>query len=240
MTNKILGVFCAAALILSSCTNVLDKKLSKDDFDKVQGEINSNEQYSKMKKKYVIDNLSMQMGFAEMGKAMNMDESKIPTFREQINDLTVDFDSIRAEKLKIKEDNKKLESFLTLKDAKTTSINRYKGYLEMTLDFNNQFGKDIKYIIFDYKYENEYDSKFFEDKSKLTDRIAEGFDKEVEISIKAEYNSMATFMYTKVPQGAKAMKDYLMAGLKISTLGIVFKDKSEVFLQDGSWEYLED
>jgi hypothetical protein len=239
MTNKILGVFFAAALILSSCTNVLDKKLSKDDFDKVKEEINSNEQYSKMKKKYVIDNLSMQMGFAEMGKAMKMDEANIPTFREQINELTTDFDSIRTAKLKIKEDNKKLETFLTLKDAKTTSINRYKGYLEMTLDFNNQFGKDISYIIFDYKYVNEYDSKFFEDKSKLTEKVAEKFDKEVEISIKAEYNSIAEFMYTKVPQGDKAMKDFLLAGLKVSTLGIVFKDKSEVFLQDDTWEYLE-
>jgi len=50
MTKKILGVFIAATLILSSCTNTLDKKLNKEDFDQVKQEINSDEKYSEMKK----------------------------------------------------------------------------------------------------------------------------------------------------------------------------------------------
>lgn len=255
MTNRIFGVLFAATLLLTSCTNTLDKKLNKEDFDQVKEEINSNEQYSEMKKKYVIDNLSMQLGFAELGKAMNMDDEKMPTFREQIDELTTDFDSIRTAKLEIRENNEKLENFVTLKDANTVSIDKYKGYLSMTLDFNNQFDKEILYIILNYKYVNKYDTEFFDEKSKLTDEVAEDFKGEVEISTKEEYNSVADFMYTKVPVQAKktlrdelgeeeankkVKKEFLMEGLKVSTLGIVFKDKSELVYQDADWEYLED
>lgn len=255
MTNRIFGVLFAATLLLISCTNTLDKKLNKEDFDQVKEEINSNEQYSEMKKKYVIDNLSMQLGFAELGKAMNMEDEKMPTFREQIDELTTDFDSIRTAKLEIRENNERLENFVTLKDANTISIDKYKGYLSMTLDFNNQFDKEILYIILNYKYVNKYDTEFFDEKSKLTDEVAEDFKGEVEISTKEEYNSVADFMYTKVPVQAKktlrdelgeeeankkVKKEFLMEGLKVSTLGIVFKDKSELVYQDADWEYLED
>lgn len=253
MTNRILGVFFVATLFLTSCTNTLDKKLNKEDFDKVKEEINSNEQHSEMKKKYVITNLSMQLGFAELGKAMNMDEAKMPTFRNQIDELTADFDSIRIAKLEIRENNKKLESFVTLKDANTVSIDKYNGYLSMTLDFNNQFDKEILYIILNYKYINKYDTEFFDEKSKLTEEVAEDFKGEVEISTKEEYNNVADFMYTKVPVQAKkalreelgedeanskVQKEFLMEGLKVSALGIVFKDKSELVYKDADWEYL--
>jgi len=61
-------------------------------------------------------------------------------------------------------------------------------------------------------------------------------------------------MYTEVPiQASKALRDelgvekantkvqrdFLMEGLKLETLGIVFKDKSELVLQDAEWKYLE-
>lgn len=233
----------------------MDKKLNKEDFDQVQQEINSDENYSDMKKKYLIDNLEMQLGFAELGKAMKMDESKMPTFREQINELTTDFDSIRTAKLEIRENNKKLENFVTLNDANTVSIDKYKGYLSMTLDFNNKFDKEILYIILNYKYVNKYDSEFFNEKSKLTDEVADDFNGEVEISTNEEYNSVADFMYTKVPvQAQKAVRDelgeekanekvkkeFLMEGLKVAALGIVFKDKSELVYQDADWKYLEE
>jgi glutaredoxin-related protein len=255
MTNRIFGVLFAVTLILTSCTNTLDKKLNKEDFDKVKQEINSNEQYSKMKKKYIIDNLSMQLEYAELGKAMNMDEADMPTFREQIDELTTDFDSVRIAKLEIRENNRNLENFVTLKDANTVSIDKYKGYLSMTLDFNNQFDKEILYIILNYKYVNKYDTEFFDEKSKLTDEVAEDFNGEVEISTKEEYNNVANFMYTKVPVRAKqelrdelgeeeankkVKKEFLMEGLKVSTLEIIFKDKSVLVYQVADWEYLEE
>ena len=62
-------------------------------------------------------------------------------------------------------------------------------------------------------------------------------------------------MYSKVPvQAKKALRDelgeveanekvkkeFIMEGLKVSVLGIVFKDKSELLFQDAAWKYLEE
>jgi hypothetical protein len=256
MTRKTkIGIFVATVLMITSCTNTLDKPLNKEDFEKVKETIQTDNNYSPMKKRYILDNLSMQLGFTELAKAMNMDKGNIPTFRTQIDELVADFDSIRTVKLEIMENNNKLESFVSLKDANTISIDKYKGYLSMTLDFNNQFDKEILYIILNYKYVNKYDSEFFNEKSKLTDEIAKDFRGTVEISTKEEYNKVADFMFTKVPVQArkelrdqlgkeeadkKVQKDFLMEGLKVSTLGIVFKDKSELVFQNADWEYFDE
>lgn len=249
------GIFVAAILLITSCTNTLDKPLNKEDFEKVKETIQADNNYSPMKKKYIVNNLSMQLGFAELGMAMNMDKSNFPTFREQIDELVADYDSIRTVKLETIENNNKLENFILLKDASTISMDKYKGYLSMTLDFNNQFDKEILYIILNYKYVNKYDSEFFNEKSKLTDEVAKDFRGTVEISTKEEYNSVADFMYSKVPVQArkelrdelgkeeadkKVQNDFLMEGLKVSALGIVFKDKSELIYQNADWEYLEE
>lgn len=249
-----------AALIITSCTNPMDKPMNSEDFEKVKGEISADESYSPMKGKYIIDNLTEQLGFLEIGKTMgkamgkDMDELKISTFREEIAELTVAFDSIQIAKIEIAANNKKLENFIELIDASTASIDKYKGYLSMKLKFNNQFDKEILYIILNYKYVNKYDSEFFNEKTKLTDEVAGEFKGELEVSTTEQYNDVAEFMYTKVPiQAKKALRDelgkekadkkierdFLMEGLKLETLGIVFKDKTELVKQNAEWEYLE-
>lgn len=257
MKKIALGFMMIATLIITSCTKPMDKPMNSEDFPKIKEEISADKSYSPMKSKYIIDNLSEQLGFLELGKAMGkkMDESKISTFREEISDLSTAFYSIRTAKLEIRDNNKKLENFVELIDANTISIDKYKGYLTMKLKFNNPFEKEILYIILNYKYVNKYDSKFFDEKIKLTDEVAGDFKGELEVSSSEKYNDVAEFMYTKVPiQASKALRDklgeekankkvnhdFLMEGLRLETLGIVFKDKTELFHQDADWKYLED
>ena len=260
MKKITLGFMVIATLIITSCTNPMNKPLNSEDFVKVKEEISADKNYSQMKKNYIIDNLSEQHGFLELGKTMgkaigkDMDELKISTFNEEIAELTVAFDSIRTAKIEIAENNKKLGNFIELIDANTISMDKYKGYLSMTLKFNNQFEKDILYIILNYKYVNKYDSEFFDEKTKLTDEVAGDFKGELEVSTTEKYNDAAEFMYTKVPvQAKKALRDelgeekankkvkhdFLMESMKLETLGIVFKDKSELVKQDADWKYLE-
>lgn len=248
------------ALIITSCTEPMDKKINSEDFEKVKEEISSDKNYSQIKKKYIIDNLAEQLRFLELGKTMgkamgkDMDELKISTFKEEIVELIVAFDSIRSAKIKIADNNKKLENFAELTDANTISIDKYKGYLSMTLKFNNQFEKEILYVILNYKYINKYDSEFFDEQTKLANEVARDFKEELEISTIEKYNDVADFMYTEVPvQAKKALRDklgeekankkvkhdFLMEGLKLETSGIVFKDRSELVIQDAEWEYLE-
>jgi hypothetical protein len=58
------------ALIITSCTEPMDKKINSEDFEKVKEEISSDKNYSQIKKKYIIDNLAEQLRFLELGKTM--------------------------------------------------------------------------------------------------------------------------------------------------------------------------
>ncbi len=119
-----LGFMSLALLIIASCTKPMDKSLNSEDFETIK------EVVTTMKSKYIIDNLTEQLVFLELGKKMgkaigqDMDETKISTFREEIAKLKVEFDSIHFAKIEIAENNKKLENFVTLVNASTTSIDR--------------------------------------------------------------------------------------------------------------------
>lgn len=253
LTKLILASGLIASLVFTSCTNLLDKPLNKEDFEKVKELVNSDETLKEMKKMYIIDNLSTYLGFAELGKALAGEGAEVKTYGEYIEELKVDFDSTETQILSNIENNKKLKEFITLTDAKAIPIDKYKGYLTMNLKFKNEFEKPILYTVINYKYVNKYDSKFFDEKVKLTDEVAKDFKEDVEVTTTEKYNDVAEFLYSKVPVGApaklrkelgkevadkKVHRDFLMEGLKIETLGIVFEDKSELTLQNEDWEYL--
>lgn len=254
LTKLIFASGLIASLVFTSCTNLLDKPLNKEDFEKVKELVDNDKTLKEMKKKYIIDNLSMYLGFSELGKALAGEGAEVKTYGEYIEELKVDFDSTETQILTNIENNKKLKEFIKLTDAKATPIDEYKGYLTMNLRFKNDFDKPILYTVINYKYVNKYDSKFFDEKVKLTDEIAKDFKEDVEVTTTEKYNDVAEFLYKKVPVGAplklrnemgkkaadeKVHRDFLMEGLKIETLGIVFEDKSELTLQDEEWEYLD-
>lgn len=237
-----------------SCTNPLDRKLNIKEFEKVKEIINSNNNYSTNKRKFIVDNLDNSMGLVGLVKVLNADKSELPTFRQEIEDYSKKFDSILEAKTTIAANNKKILDFIEVVDVNSVSSNKYEGHLHMSLRFNNNFEKEVLYIILNYKYVDEYDSQFFNESRKLTDEIAENFKEEVDIYTTEEYNDVAKFLYTKVPTRArkslrdklgeeaadkKVHRDFLMKGLLVEAELIVFKDKSELSYQNADWEYLE-
>ncbi len=251
--NKFL-LFIGVAILAVSCGNVLDKPVNAEHLSDIKEKIENNDDYSPMKKKYLIKNISDQTGYAALAQAMEVKKENFPTFRDQIEELSTDFDSITVVKKAAAKTNKQLEGFVVLKDAKTASESKFKGNLLMTLNFNNKFEKEILYIILNYKYVNKYDSEFFDENIKLTDEVAGKFDSDVEIAIPAEYNDVAEFMYNEVPVQAslkereefgveeansKVEREFLMEGIQVSTVGVIFKDKSELFFEASDWEYLD-
>lgn len=241
-------------VLFTSCSNVLDKPMSAEHLADVKEKIESEDEYSPMKKKYLISNISTQTGFAVLAQAMDVKKEDMPTFRKQINELSTDFDSIKKAKNSAKESNKLLEGFVLLKDAKTTSMDKYKGYLSMNLTFNNKFNKEVLYVVLNYMYVDKYDTKHFDESAKLTDEVANFFKGEAEVTTTEEYNDVAEFMYTKVPVQAslkvreelgieeanrKVETDFLMEGLQVSVSRVVFTDKTELLYEDSDWEYFE-
>lgn len=237
MTKTRLLLLSILVASVTSCTKTIEKNMNSEDLKEVAKLITEQFKSTPKKGKYVNDNISTLLNFVELGKKMGAPTDKIPTFKETIEDLSKDYDSISDVKLKAKKNNAKLKGFVELVDAETVSISKYKGYLKMKLKFDNEFDKDVLYAIINYKYVNEYDTTYFDEKSKLTDKVADNFKGEVEISTKEEYNDIANFMYTKVPQDT--MKEFLLKGMKVSVTGVVFKDKSELTYQDADWEYFD-
>lgn len=253
--NKLILAFgLITSLLFTSCTKLLDKPLNGEDFEEVKVLVNNDETLKEIKKKYIIDNLSMFLGFSEIGKVLAGERAEVKTYGEYIEELKMEFDSTETQVLINIENNKKLKEFITLTNAKTMSSDKYKGYLFMNLKFNNEFEKQILYTVINYKYITKYDTKFFDEKTKLTEEVAKNFKGEVEVLITEEYNEVAKTIYSKIPQlesletgnkkkeknpKYKTQRDFLMEGLKIETLKIVFEDKSELTIQDEEWEYLD-
>lgn len=242
---KLILYYAFLALLISSCTNVIDKTINKEDYPIVKEFITNDEALKEMKKKFILDNLST---------SLQTDDLELITFSEKINSLKTEYDSIEKIVLTNRENNKKLREFISIVDASSISISEYKGYLSMKLKFNNQFDKEVLYAGIKYKYVNKYDSEFFEESVKITDEVAKDFKGEIEVSTKEEYNDVAEFLYKEVPIQAplklrkelgekkandKVHHEFLMKGLQIETLGVVFKDKSEIFITHEEWEYLE-
>lgn len=239
--------------LIVSCSNPLDKPLGADGLEAATQEISSMQELSEMKKKYVIDNMSMIAGFFELGKAATGEKAE-DTFRDEFERLSSDYDSIYNAKLEAQKSNTMLDNFISVVDAKATIIDKYKGYLTMSVDFKNEFDKEILYIILNYKYIDKYDSKFFEENVKVTDAVAGDFSGVVELYTTEEYNNAASFLYSKVPVRApkamrdelgeevankKRMSDFLLEGLQVKATLIVFTDKSEIEYQNAEWEYLD-
>ena len=55
LINQLLFVFFIS-IIFSSCNNILNKPLNKEDFEKVKKIINNDNTIKNMKKKYILDN----------------------------------------------------------------------------------------------------------------------------------------------------------------------------------------
>lgn len=217
---KHLSIFILLCL-LSSCSNVLDKPLNPEDLQEVKVKISDDPNYSDEKKKYLVEQVTMQTGFGALGEAIGNTNLDIPTFRQSIDELSAKYDSAI-------ENNATLDRFLELRDANAAAIDKYNGYLNFTVKFNNGFEKDILYIVLNYKYIDQYDTEYFNKSSKVTDKVAKNFLDKADLGIRAEYDKVAEFLYTKVPTDEEKMKEYLMEGLKLETEAIVFTDKSEI------------
>ena len=212
-----LALLLIGFFLLASCKSVLDKKIGKEDFNEIKDLISKSDTLKELKKKFILDKLSVYVGAAELGKAVSPNSKEIPSFREIISDLSTEYN-----------DKEKISKFITLLSAKAIPISEYDGYLGMTLRFNNSFPKDILYIGINYKFVNKYDSEFFNESTKITDEITKDFKGTVSVMTHEKYNDVAKFMYSNVSEDTVKNKKELMEGLRVMPLLIVFKDKSQI------------
>lgn len=255
MNIRTIGLYILLVCYTVACSDPLDKSLNSDDLASIKEYVSNNASFGQMEKKFIIDNLELAIGFANLGMLLGADDSEIPTFREFISKTSIEFDSIRTHKISIRENNQKINELVTLIDANTIAIDRNRGYLNLTLELNNQFDRDILYVILNYSYKDKYDRIFFNENVRLTDEIAGDFSEQIEVSINEQFNRVSQFIWSEVPTrarqslrdelgndeaDAKVQRDFLMAGLDVQTLRIVFTDRTEIAPQNAEWAYFED
>jgi PBP1b-binding outer membrane lipoprotein LpoB len=219
--------------IFFSCSNVLDKPINHEHWPEVQEKIETMNEFSENKKDFIIENISEQIGFMALGIALrekaNMettseDLKKLGTFAEAIEKLSTEYDSAIII-------NKKLNDFLILNDCSGISVDKYDGYIGFDISFNNQFDKDILYIVFNYNYIDKYDVEHIDENVRLTDKVAGNFKDDVEISTETNY-SISKFFHSNLPTNSEKASEFLMKHMKLKTLKIVFTDKTEINYND--------
>ena len=145
--------------------------------------------------------------------------------------------------------NKQLDEFLELSDVQAWSTNKYEGSLFMDFNVKNKFEKPVHYIVLEYSYVDEYDTKFFDGDVKITPSEDTDFINKVTFFVNVgDVNTLdvSEFLYTKLPVSnepytsddvlyeknrtveKKVQKDFLMKILKIKVNKVVFTDKSEI------------
>lgn len=220
--------FFVAVVLFTSCKNTLDSKVNAENFVKVKEFINKSDTIKELKKQYLIDKMSEDVAANELGKIMTkkdvIDKKFIDLYKEYSNDYL---------------QKEKIFKFITLTNCYAVPISEYVGYLFFNLKFNNQFHKDVLYINLNYKYVDAYDQEGFNETTIVKDIVADNFKKETKLSASETYNSVAKFMYSKLPEDTLKNKPILMAGLKTVATLIVFKDKSKVELPESEFKYFK-
>lgn len=253
--------------IVSACSDPMDNPLNINDLSEIREQIANDDNLSNMEKKFVNDQLQEALEWLVLGEYIGEfltellgieahgDVSDV-TFREFISKSLIRYETIKTEKIKIRETNQKINQLVSLVDADVIGFGRNRGILFLNLELNNKFDKDILYVILNYSYIDKYDKVYFRnERVRLTDEVAGNFEGKVEVSVEHIWDSVSRFIWSDVPVRArqslrdelgedkadvKVKRDFLMSGLRIETEQIVFTDRSEVRIQNADWQYFED
>jgi hypothetical protein len=124
-----LSIILLFAIAMSSCSNVLDKKINIDNYDEVSADyrkvaviLDKADTLSEIKRKYIKDNLHAYVEFAQVSEQLSetigggMGETgmigDVPTYRQQIITIAAEYDTKLKESNLARENNtaKKLKN----------------------------------------------------------------------------------------------------------------------------------
>lgn len=247
--RKLVLVFMIA--VMAGCTEPIDREIGSKYFEEVKKGLLSDPAYSKEKKLYIKDKIESLLPLADMmssmGKASGRKVKNHPTFREEIEKLSIEYDSIIKSNRILKEErekqdrilkeerdkkmaitlknNKILKNFVEIIDASKVSKDKYNSVFSRKVRFNNPYKKTILQIAINEKSINKYGTVHFDNSIRITDNVCKDFKGIFEFSTEEKYNDLATFLWEEVPvRATKAMRDSLgesIANKKVMSEGIM-------------------
>lgn len=217
-----------------SCTDTLDKKVGTVDASEIEQLLSDIDTLKQQKINYIKD-------------AINQNNYPETTYRRLISDLSIQFDSIEAVVLQQVDVNNKLKEMIyDIKDIYGVCLQDC--YYNGNVSFKNPFDKDIKYLMTEFKYSDEYD-RGFEGTAKITDEPNQYYPKR----LKADFSVGSSGDYELSLGGGSGngglwqavfKKDKMYQELKkdnfsIKVNKVVFTDKSKVESKEINWEYIK-
>ena len=225
--------FLAIAAIFSSCATIWEKPISKENLSDAITELGKVDTIANGKKRFLGEMIPLAIGLSELAPK----DVQRPTFREVFDIYSKQYDST-ANAIRVAQiNNDRLKGLIaSVDDIYSFASDQYRSSFGLKLTLNNTFEKDILYIILNYKLIDEYDTEFFNEKVKITDKSISG--NQVEFLARNEYDQISTWMWKKAPSNDAKRKEVLMKNLVVEPLLVVFTDKSEVVYQKVEWQYL--
>jgi hypothetical protein len=226
----------------------MNHQLNLADWPEIKTIILNDSNRREMERQYIVDQISYLLG--------NLDSkgNKLGTFKEKINHFSTNYFIQLDLYTVIKENNALLQSMIHLNNAETVSIDKEKGFIIMNLGFKNVFDKEIDYVVLRFEYEDDYGNIYFNETSKLSHQTVKDFNVDIEVIMTDIFKNENEFIFLNSKQSAseiieknygiksnkkEAKKEYLMEGLKVSVIGVLFKDGNGLMHKKEDWKYYE-
>ena len=223
----------AILTLLFSCSDAMNHQLNLTDWPGIKDIILADSNRREMERQYIVDQITFLLN------DINSNGKELGTFKDKINYFSINYFNQLDHYNIIREDNALLKSMLKLNDAEIVSIDKEKGFIIMNLGFKNVFDKEIDYVVLRFEYEDDYGNIYFNETSKLSHQTAKDFNVDIEVIMTDIFKNENEFIFLNSKQSASeileknygiksnkkaAKKKYLMEGLKVSVIGVLFKD----------------
>jgi hypothetical protein len=132
---------------------------------------------------------------------------------------------------------------MQLVDAQTVCVDKQRGFLTLRLKFGNSYKKAIESVVFSYSFRDSVGNVRFSERARISKAVGGKFKGVCTFLIPENYNAVAAFMFADVPVQApesmqialgkkranrKVERDFLLRGLRVSPLKVIFADGSSV------------
>jgi|GEM_PF-6021422 len=226
----------------------MDKEINLSDWPAVKKEIESDGSFHQQKRQFIVDRLSDILGNEDRTRDL-----AYLSFSELIDEYSDRYDSLNSLYKSIRRTNEVLDEILEVKKAESISLDKDRGFIIFTLNFNEVFEDSIEYMILTYQYIDDYDNLYFSENSKLSSQAAGKFVGNMQSIMTDIFTGRNEIIYLKSELSAAEVlqenyglkdsteilqKEYLSEGLKVKVSAVQFNAGGIMKRRNGEWEYL--
>ncbi len=249
MKKLLLPALLFLGVIMTSC-NVMNDKVNAEGMDKFSDKVKELIPNEK-KAQFVIDETQSSLVFIAMGKAFAATtdavkstdiEKALPTFQQQFEKYSHNYDSIHAEYEQRMKDNQLLREYVLKANVDAwRSTGSYSWDKKSHLSFeialkNSSLDKEIDYVVAEYGMKDKFGKPMNSDKVKIGYEVARDFKDDEMLNLSLEPNVYGTIGGAIQEKKKSFIEDSANWYFKI--VHVSFGDGTDISIQDTEWKYM--